>query len=43
MERCWSHKPGLYLVNEEQAVNCFLYDSSPEMESPDVAKVFQKN
>ena len=43
MEHCWSHKPPLYRVDEERAVNCFLYDSSPKMESPDVAKVFRKN
>jgi oligopeptide/dipeptide ABC transporter ATP-binding protein len=43
MDRCWSHKPPLYLVGEERAVNCFLYDTSPTMESPDVAKVFRKN
>jgi peptide/nickel transport system ATP-binding protein len=43
MNRCWSYKPALYRVDEERAVNCFLYDTSPVMESPDVAQVFPKN
>jgi len=42
MDHCWTHKPPLYRV-DERAVSCFLYDSSPIMESPDVAQVFEKN
>ena len=42
MDQCWTNKPALYRVDEERVVNCFLYDTSPKLETPDVAQVFQK-
>jgi|SRR5579859_1911711 len=43
MDQCWTRKPPLYKVDEERVVNCFLYQTSPTLASPDVAQVFRKN
>jgi peptide/nickel transport system ATP-binding protein len=43
MDICWTNKPALYMPDEERAVSCFLYQTSPKMKSPDVAQIFQQN
>jgi peptide/nickel transport system ATP-binding protein len=42
MDECWKTKPDFYIPDHDRAVSCFLYASSPKMESPDVTQVFHK-
>lgn len=41
MEKCWSNSPGIYLPGEYRSVSCFLYEDQPELESADLADVFE--
>jgi oligopeptide/dipeptide ABC transporter ATP-binding protein len=41
MEKCWSTHPGIYLPDEHRSVSCFLYEDQPELESADLADVFE--
>lgn len=41
MEKCWSNNPGIYLSGEHRSVSCFLYEDQPELESADLADVFE--
>ena len=41
MEKCWSNNPGIYLSDEHRSVSCFLYEDQPELESADLADVFE--
>ncbi|MGC9350307.1 MAG: ABC transporter ATP-binding protein [Anaerolineae bacterium] len=40
MEKCWDTVPELYTPDEHRAVACFLYESSPRLDSADVSEVF---
>ena len=42
MDQCWTQKPPLYVPDEDRAVNCFVYQDSPKMATPDVSQLFQK-
>jgi peptide/nickel transport system ATP-binding protein len=43
MDVCWTNKPALYTPDEDRAVACYLYESSPVLASSDVAQSFRKN
>jgi peptide/nickel transport system ATP-binding protein len=41
MDRCQTHKPPQYLINDHQLTRCFLYEDKGEMQSPDITSTFQ--
>ena len=41
LEKCWNQEPGIYLPDDHRSVSCFLYEDQPELESADLADVFE--
>jgi len=43
MEVCWQSPPPFYQTSEDRVAACFLYQTSPILESSDVAQAFQNH